>query len=156
MKQPHSPQRKNPRYKYVLKPVSFGFDFLIITSWHWSKSFFVIIGSCFPSCISPPYRMSPQKIGFLSISCMTEIESSSLFIERNPSPVIISLICRRVYLPLAYVSNAFLIYGARSESGMIIFFSLSFTYPIGAFRGQIPSFSLFLCPRLIFSDKLST
>jgi hypothetical protein len=49
-----------------------------------------------------------------------------------------------------------LIYGARSGSGMIIFFSLSFKYPIGAFRGHIPSFNLLRCPLLMFSDKLST
>ncbi|MGC9605560.1 MAG: hypothetical protein ABSF56_02265 [Minisyncoccia bacterium] len=49
MKHPHSPQWNNPRYAYGFRSVVFGFDFLVMTSWTSSKSFFEMIGSCLPS-----------------------------------------------------------------------------------------------------------
>jgi len=109
MKQPHSPQRKNPRYKYVLNPVSFGLDFLLITSQIKENI----------KKVSLPLDWAKWMIEENRKDQSTEIQSSTIFIDRSKAEI--SLLDSKIEkLMTLYLENALSLEEYRESKNKLV------------------------------------
>src|SRR3989338_301404 len=121
-----------------------------------SKSFFEMIGSCFPSWISPPYLNSPMEKGLERIKDALVLEILFPVLVVTPDFAKKADTSSSRIFPFAYFSKAKRTMQDFFFPTTIVFVRESLRYPTGAWLGNMPMRTFWRSPRFVFSEREST